>query len=73
MPKLKLLSAKRAAKAMEQALLYYDRGVILVNKPTDMVCQMSYGTSAKVSYYSGTLGLATNFIAVREVQCPPER
>jgi 16S rRNA U516 pseudouridylate synthase RsuA-like enzyme len=47
--KPKLVSIKQAAKAVEKALLYYDRGVFLVNKPTDMVCQMSYSTSAKVS------------------------
>lgn len=47
--RFKPVSVKQARDAMEKALLYYDRGVILVNKPTDMVCQMSYSTSAKVS------------------------
>lgn len=37
---------------MERYMVYYDRGVIVCNKPTDMTCQQSYSTSVKVSHIS---------------------
>ncbi|KAJ3563105.1 hypothetical protein NP233_g9159 [Leucocoprinus birnbaumii] len=48
----KIVSIKQARVAMEKCLLYYDRGVFVVNKPKDMVCQMSYSTSAKYQAFN---------------------
>ncbi|KAF5353515.1 hypothetical protein D9756_007881 [Leucocoprinus leucothites] len=48
----KTVSIKQAAKMVEDCLLYYDRGIFLANKPSKMVCQMSYSTSAQYENFN---------------------
>ncbi|KAF9444386.1 pseudouridine synthase [Macrolepiota fuliginosa MF-IS2] len=56
-----------------KALLYHDRGIILVNKPNDMVCQMSYGALTRYEKFNVLLRGIQDQLNMPEPPCSVHR